>query len=44
MLQFRDSFGNVVGKCSEKVKIKDGMDCSPRILKMRYEGNPWVSV
>ncbi|BDA48116.1 hypothetical protein COCOBI_11-3740 [Coccomyxa sp. Obi] len=37
--KFRDYFGNAVGSCSEGVRIKDGLDVSPRVLAMRYAGH-----
>ena len=43
MLQFRDYFGKAVGSCSERVRIKDGLDASPRVLRMRYAGHKSVS-
>ncbi len=41
--QFRDYFGNAVGSCSERVRIKDGLDVSARVLAMRYAGHKSVS-
>ena len=43
MVQFRDYFGKAVGSCSERVRIKDGLDASPRVLRMRYAGHKSVS-
>ncbi|KAK9907295.1 hypothetical protein WJX75_000938 [Coccomyxa subellipsoidea] len=37
--KFRDYFGKAVGSCSERVRIKDGLDVSPRVLRMRYAGH-----
>ncbi|CAL8462889.1 g2423 [Coccomyxa elongata] len=37
--KFRDYFGNAVGSCSERVRIKDGLDVSARVLAMRYAGH-----
>ena len=41
-LQFRDYFGRVVGHCREKVRLKDGLDCDARVLRMRYSSQDWV--
>ncbi len=43
LLQFRDYFGRAVGSCSESVRIKDGLDVSVRVLRMRYAGHKSVS-
>ena len=41
-LQFRDYFGRVVGRCREKVRLKDGLNCDARVLRMRYSSQDWV--
>lgn len=42
-MQFRDYFGKVVGRCREKVRMKEGLDCDSRVLRMRYSSQDWVS-
>ena len=42
LLQFRDYFGRVVGRCRERVSMKDGLECDARILRMRYSSLDWV--
>jgi hypothetical protein len=42
VLQFRDYFGRVVGRCREKVRLQDGLNCDARVLRMRYCSQDWV--
>ena len=32
-MQFRDYFGKVLGRCREKVRLKEGLDCDSRVLR-----------
>ncbi len=43
-MQFRDYFGKVLGRCREKVRLKEGLDCDSRVLRMRYSSQDWVSI